>query len=66
MKEQMLNILANLMSNNVNNRLTVELINGIVGGFDRSWSEIEQQSSQPQIRVIDPTKEKIANSGSGQ
>jgi hypothetical protein len=43
MREQVLNILAQLLANNLGNRLTNELANGIAFAFNENYIELEKQ-----------------------
>lgn len=43
MREQLLDMLANMMQNNMGNKLTLELASGILTTFNQQWMAMEEK-----------------------
>lgn len=43
MREQLMQVLAQILANNVGNKITMEMANGIAVTFNQAWTQIEEE-----------------------
>lgn len=53
MREQVMQMLAQVLANNIGNKLTLEMANGIATTFNQAWTQLEEEAAKKDSKTVD-------------